>query len=67
MLIVAQGFVRTAGIENRQLVYAAKDFLQLAGAWYTEDEASDIDGSGLVDIEDYFLLASHWYWEGDEE
>jgi hypothetical protein len=31
VLIVAQGFVRTAGIENRQLVYAAKDFLQLAG------------------------------------
>ena len=34
------------------------DFNQLAASWYTTDAASDLNGSSLVDIEDYFMLAS---------
>ena len=43
------------------------DYYQLAGAWYTADPAADIDGSGLADIFDYFILASHWDEAGDPE
>ena len=43
------------------------DFNQMAAFWYTSDAASDINGDGLVDIEDYFILASRWYLQGDPE
>ena len=43
------------------------DYQRLVDAWYTTQDAADIDGSGLVDIVDYFIMASHWLQLGDPE
>ena len=32
----------------------------MAAAWYLPNPASDIDGTGRVDLDDYFLLSNHW-------
>ena len=43
------------------------DYNRLAAAWYTTQSAEDIDGSGVVDLDDYFILASHWGETGDPQ
>ena len=43
------------------------DYERLAAAWYTPQAAEDIDGSGTVDMDDYFILSNHWGASGDPE
>ena len=43
------------------------EYLRLAAAWSSPDVACDLDGSGWVDLDDYFLLANHWLQTGDPE
>ena len=43
------------------------DYYQMAFAWYTAQPAEDIDGNGVVDMDDYFILANHFNQTGDPE
>jgi len=43
------------------------DYFTLAGVWYTSAPSADLDGSGFVDLDDYFLLSNQWQESGDPE
>ena len=36
------------------------DYFKLAASWYTGDPAADLDGNGVVDLDDYFIMVNHW-------
>ena len=43
------------------------DHCRLATAWYQQSAAVDLDGCGVVNADDYFLMAAHWNELGDSE
>ena len=40
-------------------------YYTLANVRYTSNSAVDLDGSGFVDLDDYFLQSNRWQETGD--
>ena len=60
-------FLLRGGDFNDSNLVDIEDYFHLAAAWYSNNDAVDIDGSGRVDFADFYLLSDHWYQQGDRE
>jgi len=43
------------------------DYILLGTWWLTTNAAADVDGSGDVAFNDYFVLYLNWFTSGDPE